>query len=268
MTISVMSPFFRFYRIALQDAVVYRWNILFAVLGYSLTAFVGIHIAQQVYGSGYVLGNYSLEPLLAYFLLILAMDGLLYFGDAWNIVDEIHTGKIVNFLVKPISYYSARVAIYLGKVTIRFLTLIPALVLGTYFLSFQSFSWLEIHFLAFLPYFFIGLALHICLIIILGVLSFPLDRSSAAIFTLQTLIFLTGGKLLPLTIFPEWAQQVMAILPFHFMTFTPLSWLLGQETILPFTLGLVIDLGWLCLAIICLKILWRRGMKTYEGFGQ
>lgn len=263
-----MSPLLRFYFISIQEALIYRWNIVFAILGYALSVTIGINIVQRVYESGHQLGNYQEQPILLYFLLVLAMDSLLYFGEAWNIVDEIHEGRIVNFLVKPISYYFAKIAIYLGKATIRFLTMLPALAIGMYLLHINLTTILNLHFVQFVPVFFIGFAMHICTILILGVLSFPLHRASAAIFTFQTAIFLTGGKLIPLSLFPLWAQHGLRFLPFHFMTYTPLSTLLGQTTFLPFGAGILIGLMWVVLAMCVLRFLWLRGMKTYEGFGQ
>lgn len=263
-----MGSILKFYTISIQDAFIYRWNIFFAIMGYTLSAFVGIHIVRRVYESGHQLGSYAEQPLLLYFLLVLAMDSMLYFGDAWNIVEEIHSGKIVNFLVKPISYYQARVAMYLGKASVRFVTMLPALVVGILFLGISAQSLFDLHFLAFIPYFVVGLCLHMATVLSIGVLSFPLQRASAGIFTFQTAIFLTGGKLIPLSLFPEWAQHILTFLPFHFMTFTPLSILLGQPTFLPYITGLAIDLLWLCGALILLRLLWLRGMKTYEGFGQ
>lgn len=263
-----MSAILRFYVISIQDALMYRWNILFAIAGYTLTALIGIHIVQRVYESGHQLGTYSEQPLLLYFLLVLAMDSLLFFGDAWNIVDEIHSGKIVNFLVKPVSYYTARMSMYIGKSTIRFLTMIPALLVGLFFLGIPLQDVLHLNFPGFIPYFILGLGLHICIVLILGVLSFPLERASAAVFTFQTAIFLTGGKLIPLSLFPEWAQSILKFLPFHFMTFTPLSILLRQETFISYLPGLLMLLGWLLTSILLLKFLWYRGMKTYDGFGQ
>lgn len=263
-----MFSILQFYTISVQDAFIYRWNIFFAIFGYTLSALIGIHIVQRVYESGHQLGSYAEQPLLLYFLLVLAMDSMLYFGDAWNIVDEIHSGKIVNFLVKPISYYQARVAMYLGKASVRFFTMLPALLIGMFFLDVSLETVLGLHFLAFIPYFLLGFSLHIAIVLIIGVLSFPLQRASAAIFTFQTAIFLTGGKLIPLSLFPEKAQHFFTFLPFHFMTFTPLSVLLGQPTFLPYVLGLAIDLIWLIGALLLLRTLWLRGMKTYEGFGQ
>lgn len=263
-----MIPFARFYKISIQDALVYRWNIVFAIIGYMLSATVGIHIVQRIYEEGHQLGTYAEQPLLLYFLFVMVMYSLLYFGDAWAIVDEIHTGKIVSFLVKPTSYYWARIAIYLGKASVRFVTMIPALILGLLLLNINLNDLWQLHFLRFLPYFLIGLGLHMCVVIILGVLSFPLERASAAIFTFQTAIYLVGGTLLPLSLFPFWIQTGMKILPFHFLIYTPLSTLLGQTPFLPYFIGLGIDLIWLVLAILVMRLLWARGMKTYEGFGQ
>lgn len=263
-----MSPYLRFYTTAIQDALIYRWNLFFAVFGYSLSAVVGIHIVQRVYETGHQLGTYSEQSILIYFLLVLAMDGLLYWGDAWNIVDEIHSGKIVNFLVKPVSFYHSRIAIYLGKMTIRVLTLLPALTLGWFLLHLQPQTIAQFHPLVFLPYFILGLSMHICIVILLGVLSFPLQRSSAGIHTFQTLTILTSGKLLPLSLFPVWATHVLQYLPFHFLTYTPLSQLIGKNQFVTGGTGLFIGLGWLGLILLGMGFVWQRGMKTYEGFGQ
>lgn len=263
-----MRVFFRFFLMSIQDSLAYRWNIIFAVMSYSLNALVGLHIVKTVYAAGHSFGSYTEESLLLYYLIILSMDACLFFADAWNIVDEIHSGKIVNFLVKPVSFMKAHAATYLGKVVIRALTVIPAVILAFYYLNIDFSRIQALHIWAFLPLFILGIFLQISTVVTLGILSFPLQRSSGAIFSFQTIILLTGGKMLPLALFPDWMESFFKLLPFHFLNFTPISTLLGEATYFSYSINLLMVTGWLGLAAALLWLLWRRGMKTYEGFGQ
>jgi ABC-2 type transport system permease protein len=63
-----------------------------------------------------------------------------------------------------------------------------------------------------------------CLVVaqhLFGAISFWLGDAKSAWYLFQKLVFLTGGMLLPLQIFPSWLQVLSWALPFWTMAYAP-----------------------------------------------
>ena len=80
----------------------------------------------------------------------------------------------------------------------------------------------------------------------------------------NAMVDLLGGVLLPLTFFPDWAQAVLAWLPFQAITFTPVAMYLGELNVVR---GLLVQVVWAALLFVLVRVLWRRalGELTVQG---
>ena len=76
-----------------------------------------------------------------------------------------------------------------------------------------------------------------------------------------------SGRLAPLIFLPVALQGAAEILPFKFMAFVPAQIFLGQITLAEVPKVLGIGLAWTVSLGLILAILWRRGIKGYDGFG-
>lgn len=78
---------------------------------------------------------------------------------------------------------------------------------------------------------------------------------------------LLGGYMLPLSVFPDWAQRPLELLPFRFFFDFPARVLVREIGPGEWALGMALCAFWcLVCAGIC-RWIWRRGQLTYTGIG-
>jgi ABC-2 type transport system permease protein len=101
----------------------------------------------------------------------------------------------------------------------------------------------------------------------LALLSFWLLEVSTLIFIVFAFEYLAGGHLFPLDILPSALTKALALTPFPYQLFFPISVYLEQTTGAALYSGLVIQAMWVC-AIYCLaRWVWRRGIRRYSAVG-
>ena len=91
------------------------------------------------------------------------------------------------------------------------------------------------------------------------------------VWTLNVMVRFTGellgGLMLPLSLFPAWAQQILAWTPFPYLFYFPVMTLVGRVGPLEWLQGVGVSLIW-CVAIGALgRLVWKRGYLTYTGVG-
>lgn len=173
--------------------------------------------------------------------------------------EDLRSGRLAYLLPRPISYLGSIFAEAMGKLSVNLL------VLG--FITF-SFTWLQTGALPFQPIglfvsILFGFAAGIVGVIfrmVIGISAFWLHETEPLFWVWEKLLFMLGGLMLPLTVYPEWLQWIA-----HF---TPFPALLGERSALALnfnghhisvvTCSLI---GWGSFGIISLILLYRKGLR-------
>lgn len=176
-----------------------------------------------------------------------------------EMAEDLRSGKLAYLLPRPISYLGATFAEAMGTLTVNLLVLgIVAFV----------FSYIQVGILPFPAY---GLLLTIVLgfmagtlgvifQMIIGLSAFWLKEVEPFYWIWEKLLFMFGGLILPLAVYPEWMQT--------FAKFTPFPAILGGRSALALdltferTLVIFVSLVlWILISFLILKFLYRRGMR-------
>ncbi|TWW08287.1 hypothetical protein E3A20_25830 [Planctomyces bekefii] len=80
-------------------------------------------------------------------------------------------------------------------------------------------------------------------------------------------IRLLGGALLPLTLFPSWAQEYLSYTPFPYLVSFPIRALMGQVSADEWMGGMGILAMWTVFTVALGALIWRRGQLRYTGVG-
>jgi ABC-2 type transport system permease protein len=99
----------------------------------------------------------------------------------------------------------------------------------------------------------------------IGLAAFQLTEVSPLHWVTQKSLFVLGGLMLPLEVYPEWLRRLAAATPFPSMLASPAGLLLGPSP-LPVevvSLGLRLVL-WLCLTLFVWSALFRRATRSLE----
>lgn len=172
---------------------------------------------------------------------------------------DLKSGRLAYLLPRPISYLGSTFAEAAGTLVANLI------ILG---LVTFSFTWYQIGSLPFHPSCLIvttllGLAAGVIGILfhmVIGLSAFWIHEVSPFFWIWEKLLFMFGGLILPLMVYPEWMQTLA-----HF---TPFPVILGDRSALAidFNLQSVISLtfsliGWGFIVVICLLHLYRRGLR-------
>jgi ABC-2 type transport system permease protein len=101
----------------------------------------------------------------------------------------------------------------------------------------------------------------------LGLITFWTTRVGALFQLYIALELLLSGRLVPLTLFPEWVQTVAWFLPFRWTFYFPIQTLVGDLTNAELLGGLAMQVFWTVVGIGVFSLVWRHAIKRYTAVG-
>ncbi|MDP1546023.1 MAG: hypothetical protein Q8L87_08375 [Anaerolineales bacterium] len=103
--------------------------------------------------------------------------------------------------------------------------------------------------------------LHFCMMALIGLAAFLVEETNSFELIYQKFVFVLGGMLLPLDMFPEWLQGVARALPFPYMMYTPARLFVKPDVEL-FWQMLGIQWLWVAALVFLLAIAYRGSEKV------
>ena len=100
-----------------------------------------------------------------------------------------------------------------------------------------------------------------------GMITFWTTRVGPIFELYLTLELLLSGRLVPLSLMPEWAQQLANFLPFKWTFGFPIEALLGDLTNEQLIGGLFMQVFWIVLGTLFLRFMWHFAIKRYSAVG-
>lgn len=176
-----------------------------------------------------------------------------------TIEQDLRTGKLAYLLSRPISYPGSIFAEAAGALTANMLALGTVTFLFTWYqagaLPFQAGG--------FIIAILFGLSAGVLAILfgmLIGLSAFWLHETDPFFWIWEKLLFMLGGLMLPLTVYPQWLQAIAHLTPF------PL--ILGERSALAIDFNLqsilmlsTSYLGWGAFAVVCVALLYRKGLR-------
>jgi len=152
-----------------------------------------------------------------------------------EIQEAIRRGDVVYRLGHPASYVLAEFAAGLGAVALR----MPVLGVTAFACAFAFTRWTPplTDIALFIPFGVAAAALLVALHLWIGLLAFWLQDVSPVFWVTQKLMFVFGGLMLPLAMYPTLMQKAAAFTPFPVMLFAPASLVLGTGLVRPVDLA-------------------------------
>ena len=184
------------------------------------------------------------------------------------VLEDIVEGTLTKYLVYPTSYLKFKFTGHMAQVFLASIQLIIGLSIFWYLFP-ETIS-------VYLNIFNVGgfilsviLASYLFFIMCVGIelMAFWVELIWSLVVMLQIIAGLLGGRMIPLSVFPEWAQNALVYSPFPYLVSWPTSILLGQKSAYEFIAGSTVCLLWsLFFTYIAIKI-WDKGSYQYSGIG-
>jgi ABC-2 type transport system permease protein len=257
--------------IGIQNTLVYRMNFLFRAAVGLIPLMATIFLWRAVYAgkADPQVAGYTLAEMTSYYLVVTLVDALTAVtDDDWQIAADIREGTISQFLLKPVDYLRYRLCLFgAGRLVYALVALLPVgvflVVQRAYFVTPpDAAAWLGFGVSVVLT----GL-LQFLISFTMALLAFWVLEVSTFIFILFALEYLAGGHLFPLDILPPALGQVLALTPFPYQMFFPVSIYLGKVTGPALWQGLAIQAAWVAIAYAVARAVWARGIRRYGAYG-
>ncbi len=176
-----------------------------------------------------------------------------------DMAQDLHSGRLAYLLPRPMSYLGGTFCEALGTACVN-LTMLGAVTF--------LFTWANVGGLPFhpsgLPLIFI-LGVMACSVAIIfqmlvGLSALWLSDATPLFWIWEKSLFMLGGLILPLTVYPQWLQTVASL--------TPFPGILGQRSALAldYSVQNVVSVAslliiWAAIGLVALMMLYRRGLR-------
>ena len=250
----------------------YRMDFwLTALVGFVATFGVAWFLWRAMFDSAgtATIGGYSFQAMMLYMVAVALFKRLVRAGSFDDSVrNDIYAGLLNRYLVLPASYLPLRYAQEIGSLLP---SLVQLLVFGVVFAFFVGVpADVEITPLGML---LCGLTLLVAHALYF-LLAFPLDCAAfwadnvwSLGVALSMVTGLLGGALIPLALFPTWAQEILAWTPFPLLFYVPAQMLLGRMDPAVWARMMLVAIAWCVLLRGICAWTWGRGRLRYSGVG-
>ena len=97
--------------------------------------------------------------------------------------------------------------------------------------------------------------------------AFWADNVWSLLVALRFVTALLGGMMVPLSLFPQWAQDINRWLPFRCLFAVPVEALMGRIDAAAWGEAMVVGVVWVGVLSLLDAWVWRRGNLQYSGIG-
>lgn len=268
---SSLQKYLQVLKISWSNGFVYRLNFIMWRVRSVLQLLVVYFLWHAIFKEGGTLAGYDKQTMLTYVLGTAILRSFVLGSRSIDIGQEIASGDLNNFLLKPINYFANWLTRDLAdkalnfifviiELTIFILVLKPPLLVQTRLFYIASFVVLSTF--AMLIYFFLSF------LISATTFWYPEHNGWPARFLSFVIIEFLSGGLFPLDIFPQTVFRVLRILPPAYFLFYPLQVYLGrinaQEVFSTATTMII----WLAVLVLIARFVWYRGLAIYGAYGR
>lgn len=253
----MFSAYIELIRMRFLTMLAYRVNHYNGILIYAINIGAYYFLWKAIYGDATEMGGMTLVQMTTY-VVVSWMSRAFYFNNLdREIVNEIRDGSVAIQFIRPYNYVVVKMMQGLGEGIFRLLMFTaPGLLLVSFLFPVKLPTDIGVWGVYLLMLFFAFL-INSQINIITGLSAFFMENANGMIRMKRTLIDLFSGLILPISMFPGWAEKVMNVLPFQAITYLPSSVFTGRVTGISIWPVFAIQISWFLILIIPIIVLWR-----------
>jgi viologen exporter family transport system permease protein len=254
-------------RVAILSQIQYRVANYFYMIGMITEPVIYLvvwsTIAEQ---QGGVVGGYTPGAFAAYYIVWTLVRNMNIVFTPYGWEQRIREGTLSMDLMRPIHPIHTDIAFFAGwKVVVIFLWLPLAILLAWVFKPTFDFTWLKA--LVFFIAIWGAYLIRTMMLSLLGMITFWTTRVSAIFELYFGLELILSGRLVPMTLMPQWVQSLSNYLPFKWTFFFPIEALVGSMTLQELWIGVGMQILWIAIGASLLNLVWRAAIKQFSAVG-
>jgi ABC-2 type transport system permease protein len=255
------------FKIDLAAMFAYRGAVAIWTLGLIfypiVTLVVWTTVAKSQGGSA---GGFSAGEYAAYFIVLMVVNHMTFIWQAWEQEWRIRTGWYSPILLRPVHPIHQDVTVNLTFKMLGLVAVIPSAIVLSFVFD-AHYEWTALDIISFVPSLIFAMVLRFIFEWTIGLLAFWVTKTSAMLHLYGALSLFLAGQIAPLALFPDAVRIIASILPFRWMLSFPVEVLLGQRSGQDIVAGIAMQLLWITISLLALKVLWGRAVARYSAVG-
>jgi ABC-2 type transport system permease protein len=267
-----MTKYWSIFRISLIQEFAYRLNFLFWRMRNIIQILIFFFLWDAVFSgrSGQLFG-YSRDQIFTYAFVLIVVRAIIFSVRSNDIAGQIANGELTNMLLKPINYFKywmTRDLVY--KLLNIFFGIIEAGALIFILKPNIYFQSNPVYIVAFVASLLISIAIYFFILMITNFAPFwvPEIAWGAQFLVLVVITEFLSGSAFPIDIFPKAVYQILMVTPFPYLIFVPIKIYLGNFDYSLVMQSLMVGLIWCGILWKLATVVWKKGLKVYEGVGR
>jgi ABC-2 type transport system permease protein len=254
-------------KIAILSQFQYRAQNYFYMIGMIAEPVIYLVVWSTVAeNQGGSVGGYTAGGFAAYYIVWTLVRNMNIVFTPYGWEWRIQRGQLSGELLRPIHPIHSDVAYFAGwKVVVIILWLPIAAILSLIFKPTLDPTWLQV-----VVFFFAiwgAYLIRTMLLALLGMITFWTTRVGAIYELFFALELVLSGRLVPMTLMPDWVQTIAFYLPFQWTFFFPIEALVGQLTPTELFAGLGMQVLWIAIGTLSVNIVWHFGIRRFSAVG-
>lgn len=266
-----MKRYFDFYRATMKLSVLEQWQYPVANYFYMIGMIAEPVIYMVVWSAvanqqGGMVGGYTPGAFAAYYIVWTLVRNMNIVFTPYGWEWRIRQGQLSMSLLRPIHPLHGDVAYFAGwKVVVIFLWLPLAFVLSLIFKPELNPTLLEgvvFFFAIWMAYLIRTMTLSL-----LGMVTFWTTRVSALFELYFAAELILSGRLVPLSLMPDWVQRLAWFFPFRWAFGFPIEALVGSMSTNQLLTGLGMQLAWILFGALSVSLIWKVAIRRFSAVG-
>ena len=246
----------------------YRFTILANRFGQIITVLLMLFMWLIVYGETGSIKGFNINEMITYIVI----GELFHVVTDNNISDKvahaIKSGHLSSFLVRPMSYLRFAFTAQLGSMSFKiFFSIFSRLLIVFLFFNKIIFNTDVKYILVIMAILALTFILKMLLSYLVGLIAFWATEVSGLYNIIHRLEKILSGSYFPLAFLPVLFVRISLLMPFAYFFFVPAQLYLKKIDLNTGLKGLAVQVVWIFLLYGIIKVVWKRGLKKYEGVG-
>ncbi len=220
-------------------------------------------IAQS---QGGMVGGYTAGGFAAYYIVWTLVRNINIVFTPYGWEERIQRGQLAAMLLRPLHPIHYDLAFFAGTKVVVIAMWLPIAALLV-LLFHPTFNITPPGVIIFFFAIWGAYLIRSMLLWLLGMITFWTTRVSAIYDLYFALELLLSGRLVPLSLMPLWVQKTANFFPFQSTFSFPIEALIGQLSTPQLFLGLGMQVFWIVMSALLVRLVWHFGIRHFSSVG-
>lgn len=256
--------------VGVSNSMEFRFDFFMSLLSTVFPIIMQVFIWAAMYGGSDsdAMYGYTFSQMIMYVVVAGAVGKFTNTGVEYLVNEDIHSGGIAKYLVRPVNYIGFRLCDIVGNKFASMVTMM-LLTLGAIPVLFFTVDFAVTPYAVFL--FFLSLALaavlNFFIFFCLSLLAFWLTEIGNFFHAMSVVIMVMSGGVFPVSVFGSIYERISRYIPLTYTLNYPIRILSKDAGVGEAVEVLCIQLIWIAVLAVLAGFGWKRGLKKYVAVG-